>query len=64
MKMIEKDTNEKCFTFVEIMNNEFTNVKIKKEESDDLNSLEEDSLRDVEIKKENIEDEEFLLEVS
>ena len=60
---MEENKDEMCSAFVGILENKFTNVKVEKEESDDLNSLKGNLLKDIEIKEEKIEDEEILPEV-
>ena len=51
--MEEKD-KENCFTFVGYQENEFLIVALEKEESDNLNLLKEDFLKDSGIKEEKI----------
>ena len=62
---MEEDSDEKCFTFVGLMENEFTSVKVKKEETDAFNLLKEGDLQTViDIKKEKTENEESSYEVN
>ena len=60
---MEESKDEECFTFVGIMKNEFTSVKVEKEESDDLN-LFEDLQNNFLIKSEKVENVGNIFEVS